>query len=78
MDIKIFGPGCVKCGLLEKNVKEALSEVNIKDINLEKVSEIDKIVEEGILGVPALMINGDIKSTGRVPSTQEIKNWIDE
>ncbi len=78
MDVKIFGPGCSKCELLEKNVKEALEEANIENVNLEKVSEIDKIAEEGILGTPALMINGDIKATGRVPSTQEIKNWINE
>ncbi len=78
MNIKIFGPGCAKCGLLERNVKEVVGEANTKDVSIEKVSEIDKIVEEGILGVPALMINGDIKVTGRVPSTQEIKNWINE
>ena len=78
MDIKIFGPGCAKCELLEKNVKEALEKVNIEDANVEKVSEIEKIVEERILGTPGLMINGDIKATGRIPSVEEIKDWLDE
>lgn len=78
MNIKIFGPGCAKCVLLEKNVKDAAKEVNIKDINIEKVSEIEKIIEQGILEMPAIMINENVKATGRIPSVSEIKNWINE
>ncbi len=78
MNIKIFGPGCAKCVLLEKNVKDAAKEVNIKDINIEKVSEIKKIIEQGILEMPAIMINENVKATGRIPSVSEIKNWINE
>ncbi len=78
MNIKIFGPGCPNCELLEKNVKSALEEVGIEDVNMEKVSEIDRIVEEGIIGTPALMIDGKIKATGRIPSVEEIKNWLNE
>ncbi len=76
MDIKVFGSGCPNCKLLEKNVKRALEEAGIKDVNLEKVSEIEKIIEEGIIGTPALMIKGEIKATGRIPSVEEIKNWL--
>ncbi len=78
MNIKIFGPGCPKCKLLEKNVKDAIKEANIENINLEKISDINKIAEEGVLGTPALMINGEIKVTGMVPSVSEIKDWLNE
>ncbi len=78
MDIKIFGTKCLNCEIFEKKIKDALVELNIKNFKLEKVSEIEKIIKEGVMEMPALMINKKIKATGRIPSTKEIKNWINE
>lgn len=78
MIIKIFGPGCLKCEKLKENTEKALKERNIKEAEIQKVSDIEKITEAGIMGLPALMINGEIKAAGRVPDIEEIKEWLKE
>lgn len=77
MKIEIFGPGCHRCGELEKGVKSALSELNIV-ADVEKVKDIAKIVDAGIMQTPGLRINGKIKCLGRIPKSEEIKKWITE
>jgi len=71
MEIKILGTGCPKCNSLEKNTKEALSEMNI-DANIEKVDDIMKIMEYGIMKTPGLVVDGKILVSGRLPSVSEI------
>ena len=77
MEIKILGTGCPKCKALEKNVKEALTEMG-KEANVEKVTEIEKIMEYGIMMTPALVIDGVVKVLGRVPDKSEIRKIINE
>lgn len=77
MKIEIFGPGCHRCLHLEKMVKDIISELNIS-ADVEKVNDITKIVDAGIMQTPGLRINGKIKSFGRVPKPEEIKKWIAE
>ncbi|MDD5137095.1 MAG: thioredoxin family protein [Candidatus Omnitrophica bacterium] len=77
MKIEIFGPGCHRCGEVEKGVKSVLSELNIV-ADVEKVKEINKIVDAGIMQTPGLRINGKIKCYGRIPKAEEIKKWISE
>ncbi|MFA5146861.1 MAG: thioredoxin family protein [Candidatus Omnitrophota bacterium] len=77
MKIEIFGPGCHRCGELEKAVKNVISELNIP-ADIEKVKDITKIVDAGIMQTPGLRINGKIKCSGRIPKVEEIKKWIDE
>lgn len=77
MKIEIFGPGCPRCHQLEKAVKDAISELNIP-ADIEKISDITKIVDAGIMHTPGLCINGKMKSTGRIPRPEEIKKWIAE
>ena len=77
MKIEIFGPGCPRCHQLEKCVKDAIAELNIP-ADVEKISDITKIVDAGIMHAPALRINGKMKSTGRIPKLEEIKKWIAE
>jgi len=76
MIIKIFGPGCPKCQTLEENAREAVKELNLNGVEIEKISDIEKITEEGIIGVPAIMINNELKAAGRIPETEEIKSWL--
>ena len=77
MEIKVLGTGCAKCGKVYENVKKAIEELGI-DAELEKVEDIDKIISFGVFMTPAVVINGEIKASGRIPSTEEIKKWIQE
>jgi len=77
MEIKVLGTGCAKCGKVYENVKKAIEELGI-DAELEKVEDIDKIISFGVFMTPAVVINGEIKASGRIPSTEEIKKWVQE
>ena len=77
MEIKVLGPGCPKCGEVEKRVKLALAELNIA-ADVEKVTDIKAMMSYGILATPGLVINGKIKCAGRAPRHEEIKAWIRE
>jgi small redox-active disulfide protein 2 len=75
MEIKVFGPGCPKCGEVEKRVKNALVELSIA-ADVEKITDIRTMMSYGILGTPGLVINGKVKCAGRIPRAEEIKAWI--
>jgi small redox-active disulfide protein 2 len=75
MEIKILGPGCPKCDEVEKRVKNALAKLNVA-ADVEKVTNIRKMISYGILGTPGLVIDGKIKSSGRIPRIEDIKAWI--
>ncbi len=77
MEIKILGPGCPRCGEVEKRVKNALAELDIA-ADVEKIADIKTMMSYGILSTPGLVINGKVKSTGRIPRIEEIKAWIRE
>jgi small redox-active disulfide protein 2 len=75
MKVQIYGTGCGKCNMLEKAAKEAVKELGA-DVEVVKVSDINAIVEAGILATPGLAVDGEVKSMGRVPSKDELKKWI--
>jgi small redox-active disulfide protein 2 len=77
MDIKVLGPGCPNCGEVEKRVINALAELNIA-ADVEKVTDIKRMLSYGILATPGLVINGGTVSSGRIPRIEEIKAWIKE
>jgi small redox-active disulfide protein 2 len=77
MKIEIFGPGCSRCNALEKMVVNSLARLNIS-AEVVKVSDINKMVERGIMFTPALFIDGKKKSEGKVPSIDDIKKWLIE
>jgi len=77
MKIEVFGPGCHRCVELEKGVKNILAELNVA-ADVEKVKDIAKIVDAGIMQTPGLRINGKIKCFGRIPRIEEIRKWIAE
>jgi len=78
IEIKILGPGCPKCKVTESQVKRAVAELNRNDITVIKVEKIEDIMKFNILSTPALVINGVIKTIGRVPRTDEIIKFINE
>ena len=77
MDIKVLGPGCAKCQQTEKVVKEAVAETGVS-ATVEKITDIRKIAEYGVFGTPAVVVDGDVKCVGKVPSKQDVKKWISQ
>ena len=75
MDIKILGPGCPKCQQTEKAVKEVAEEEGI-DVQIEKITDAMEIAGYGVFGTPAVVVDGEVKSVGKIPADDEIKNWI--
>jgi small redox-active disulfide protein 2 len=75
MEIKVLGPGCPKCKQTEQRVREAVAQAGIT-ANIEKVTDVMEIAGYGVLGTPAVIIDGQVKSVGKIPSTKEIKSWI--
>ncbi|MGM5480889.1 MAG: thioredoxin family protein [Nanobdellota archaeon] len=75
MKIEILGTGCPKCKTLEENAKKAVEASGV-DAEITKVTEIDKIIEYGVMSTPAIVIDGDVKSSGKVSDVEEIKKWL--
>ncbi len=75
MNIKVLGPGCPKCKTLERAIREVVEE-NGFDAQIEKIEDIVKIMNYGILATPAMAINEKVVASGRVLSKEEIKNFI--
>ena len=75
MEIKVYGPGCAKCVTVDKLVRDVVSQKS-PDISVEKVSDIREMMKAGIISTPAVVIDGVLKSSGRVPSKEEIESWI--
>jgi small redox-active disulfide protein 2 len=76
MTIKILGSGCPSCQLLESQTKKAVQELDLKDVEVEHVREIEKIIEYGVMSTPALVIDEEVKAAGRIPDIEEIKSWL--
>jgi len=75
MKIEILGSGCPKCKLLEANARKALEETG-KKAEIVKVTDINKIIEYGVMATPAIVIDGELKSYGKVADVSEIKKWL--
>jgi small redox-active disulfide protein 2 len=77
MEIKILGSGCPKCQATEKNVKAALAESGINS-QVDKVTDVMEIAKYGVFMTPAVVIDGKVKSVGKIPDMEEIKIWIEQ
>jgi small redox-active disulfide protein 2 len=75
MKIQILGTGCPKCTALAENAETAAKEAGI-EYELEKVTEINEIMKFGVMMTPALVIDGDVKVVGKVPSPEDIKEMF--
>ncbi len=73
--IKILGVGCPKCKELSKNAEEAAKSLGI-EYKIEKVTDIDKITEYGVIATPALVIDENVKSSGKLLSIEDIKKYL--
>ncbi len=77
LEVSVLGPGCYSCNKLEQDVMAVLSETGIQ-ASLNHISDPRLMAQYGILPTPALVINGKVKSTGRVPSKSVIRKWLEE
>ena len=75
MDIKVLGPGCPKCSQTEKVVREAVTEAGV-DAQIEKVKDTMAIAGYGVFGTPAVVVDGEVKSVGKIPKKQDVMDWI--
>jgi small redox-active disulfide protein 2 len=75
MKIEVLGPGCPKCMSMEQNVKKALAELAVQ-AEVEKVTDIEKIIQKGILSTPALVIDGRVVLQGKNPTVAQLKSVI--
>ncbi|PKN01287.1 MAG: thioredoxin family protein [Elusimicrobia bacterium HGW-Elusimicrobia-1] len=75
MKIEILGTGCAKCRLLFESAQKAVQESGLT-ADVAKVDCIRDIIDYGVMVTPALVIDGEVKTSGRIPSVDEIKNWI--
>jgi small redox-active disulfide protein 2 len=77
LEIKILGPGCANCDRLEREVIEAVSELDLR-AGIDHIRDIKEIGKYGVMGSPALIINGKVKAVGRIPTRSEIRKWMKE
>lgn len=77
MTITILGTGCPTCQTLEANTKKALEQIS-SDVSVEKIEEVEEIMNYGVMSMPALVVNGDVKVSGRVPDPDEIVTLVEE
>jgi small redox-active disulfide protein 2 len=75
MKIQVLGTGCPRCNKTYENVRQAVSEAGI-DAEVEKVEDLESIMEFNVMMTPAVAIDGDVKVSGKVASVEEIKGLI--
>ncbi len=75
MKVQILGSGCPKCKALEANAREAVTELGVQ-AEVEKVTDIEAIMAMGVMMTPALAIDGEVKSVGRVLTKDQISGFL--
>jgi len=81
MIIEVCGKGCAKCEMTEKNVLQAMKELDMNpgiDALVTKIKDIKMISARGVIMTPAVVIDGVKMSEGRIPEVKEIKKWLEE
>ena len=74
-DILVLGPGCMKCQTLYERTKQAAQEIGL-ECEITKVSDINAIIGFGVLSTPALVVDGTVKMSGRVPTVAQLKEML--
>ena len=75
MKIEVLGMGCPKCMSMEQNVKKALAELAVQ-ADVEKVTDIQQIIQRGVMSTPALVIDGTVVLQGKNPTVEQLKHLI--
>ena len=74
-EVKVLGPGCPKCVQLMKQAEQAVQELGL-ECSVEKITDIQQITRYGVMMTPALVVNGQVKATGKVPSMDDLKKML--
>ena len=74
--IEILGPGCPKCQKTTELIEEEMKEADV-EAEIVKVDDLDEIVERGVMMTPAVVIDGETKVEGNVPSADEVNSWFE-
>lgn len=77
MKIEIFGSGCAKCQKTEQEVSKIVNQLGI-DAAIEHITDIDTIVDRGVMLTPAVFVDGEKKLEGKVPKASDIEKWLRE
>ena len=77
MEIKVLGPGCAKCTRTEKLVQEAIKETGV-EATVEKVTDMLQIASYGVFGTPSVIVDGEVKCTGKGPKKKDIISWLEK
>ena len=75
MEIKVLGTGCAKCNKLYEQVVQAVAKADVQ-ADVSKVEKLDQIMAYGVMMTPALVVDGDVKSVGKVPKVDQIVTWL--
>ena len=75
MKIEILGMGCPKCKMLYEHTQAVVKEIGVM-AEVVKVEDMDKITGYGVMMTPALVVDGEVKTSGKIPSSEEIKKWL--
>ncbi len=76
VEIKVLGTGCAKCEELYKTTRAAVEQAGMDPGLAAKVEDIDQILAHGVMMTPALVVDGVVKSTGKVPERERIVGWV--
>jgi len=77
LEIKVLGHGCARCNQLEQDLMAVMAEMNLP-ADIEHVTEALEIGSYGVMGTPALIVNGAVKAVGSIPSRAKLKTWLTE
>ncbi len=76
MNIKILGTGCANCHILLDNTKKAIELEKLEGFEIEHITDIAEIIEHGVMSNPSIVINDEVKASGRIPDIEEIRGWL--
>lgn len=77
VEIKVLGPGCANCKRLEQIALKVVDTLAV-DARIEKITNYSEIVELGVMATPGLIVNGEVVSSGRIPSEAEVTDWVSQ
>ncbi len=77
MKIQVLGSGCMRCNNLYAEAEKAIAQVGVS-VELSKIEKIEEIMKLGVIYTPALVIDGCVKSAGKLPDATQIASWIKE
>ncbi len=76
MKVEILGPGCPKCERTTQMIEETMKETGV-DVQVQHVTDINEIVDRGVMMTPAVIVDGKVKIEGKVPAVEEVEKWLD-